>query len=73
MLDHGHGLTTVYAHMSKILVKQGQRLARGAPLGRVGKTGRVTGAHLHWGITWFKTHLDPMLLTGPMVKDASKP
>lgn len=68
MIDHGLGLTSVYAHMSAILVKIGDVVKRGTPIGRVGKTGRVTGAHLHWGITLEKTHLDPQLLTGPMPK-----
>ncbi len=66
MLDHGHGLTSVYAHMSDILVKQGDVVRKGTPIGKIGKTGRVTGAHLHWGITLFSTHLDPMLVVGPM-------
>jgi murein DD-endopeptidase MepM/ murein hydrolase activator NlpD len=65
MIDHGHGLTSVYAHMSGILVKEGQPVAKGAPIGLVGATGRVTGAHLHWGVTWFATHVDPGLLVGP--------
>ncbi len=68
MIDHGHGLTSVYAHMSAILVKDGQKVARGTPIGKIGKTGRVTGPHLHWGVTLFGTHLDPRLLTGPMPK-----
>ena len=66
MLDHGLGLTSVYAHMSAILVTPGQVVKQGTPIGRIGQTGRVTGPHLHWGVTWQKTHLDPMLLTGPM-------
>ena len=65
IIDHGHGLTSVYAHMSRILVKEGQPIAKGAPLGRVGATGRVTGPHLHWGVTVFATHVDPALLVGP--------
>lgn len=68
MLDHGFGLTSVYAHMSAILVKQGDVVAQGTPIGKIGKTGRVTGPHLHWGVTLKKTHLDPQLLTGPMPK-----
>lgn len=68
MLDHGHGLTSVYAHMSDILVTDGQFVIKGTPIGKVGKTGRVTGPHLHWGITLFSTHLDPMLVVGPMPK-----
>lgn len=62
LIDHGHGLTSVYAHMSDIVVEEGQSVAKGAPIGRVGATGRVTGPHLHWGMTWFATHVDPALL-----------
>ena len=67
MIDHGLGLTTVYAHMDDISVVEGQVLAQGDAIGAVGKTGRVTGPHLHWGMTWKSVHLDPMLATGPMV------
>ncbi len=66
MLDHGHGLTSVYVHMNDILVTDGQRVTKGTPIGKVGHTGRVTGPHLHWGVTLFATHLDPMLVAGPM-------
>jgi len=67
MIDHGLGLTTVYAHMDDISVVEGQVLAQGDAIGAVGKTGRVTGPHLHWGMTWKSVHLDPMLATGPVV------
>ena len=66
VLDHGMGVNTIYAHMSKVLVRDGQKVARGEPIGRVGATGRVTGAHLDWRINLFKTRLDPALLVGPM-------
>lgn len=66
MLDHGLGLTSVYAHMSDILVKQGDYVKKRTPIGKVGKTGRVTGAHLHWGLTLGRTHLDPALAAGKM-------
>jgi len=66
MIDHGLGLTTVYAHMNAITVIEGQVVAQGDAIGTVGKTGRVTGPHLHWGMTWKSVHLDPMLATGPM-------
>ncbi len=66
MIDHGHGLTSVYIHMSLIKVKEGQRVNGGDEIGQVGMTGRATGPHLHWGVSWFQTHLDPALLVGPM-------
>jgi murein DD-endopeptidase MepM/ murein hydrolase activator NlpD len=70
LIDHGHGLNSVYAHMSAILVEEGQRVVKGQAIGRVGATGRVTGPHLHWGVTLFDTHLDPVLLAGPMTPPA---
>lgn len=68
MIDHGLGLTTVYAHMDAIFVIEGQVVRQGDPVGKVGKTGRATGPHLHWGMTWKGTHLDPALAAGPMAK-----
>ena len=62
MIDHGHGLSSVYIHMSKILVKQGQLITKGEAIGAVGMTGRASGPHLHWGISLFRIHLDPMLI-----------
>lgn len=62
MLDHGLGVTSVYAHMQHIEVSVGQVVKQGQVLGQVGQTGRATGPHLHWGVTWQKTHLDPLLL-----------
>jgi murein DD-endopeptidase MepM/ murein hydrolase activator NlpD len=62
LLDHGHGLTTIYIHLSEILARPGASVAQGAPIGRVGKTGRTTAAHLHWGVNLFDVALDPALL-----------
>ena len=66
VLDHGHGLTSIYVHMSKILTTVGELVRKGDVIGKVGQTGRATGPHLHWGVTLFSTHLDPALVTGPM-------
>lgn len=66
MLDHGHGLTTAFLHMSAITVSLGQRVDQGDLIGRIGATGRVTGAHLDWRVNLFKARLDPQLLVGPM-------
>ena len=62
MIDHGHGLTSVYAHMSAISVRDGEHVARGRTIGAVGASGRATGPHLHWGISLFDTKLDPALV-----------
>lgn len=66
MIDHGHGLHSIYAHMSTLDVALGQAVQRGATIGEVGATGRATGPHLHWGVFWFESALDPALLVGPM-------
>ncbi len=68
MIDHGQGVASIYAHLSAIDVKSGQRVAKGQQIGRIGATGRVTGPHLHYGLTLFGLQLDPALLTGPMPK-----
>ncbi|MBI3517231.1 MAG: M23 family metallopeptidase [Proteobacteria bacterium] len=59
ILDHGHGVTTLYAHLSAVAARPGQRLGPGDALGRIGKTGRVTGAHLHFALYWQGIALDP--------------
>jgi murein DD-endopeptidase MepM/ murein hydrolase activator NlpD len=66
MIDHGHGMHSVYAHLRDVLVEVGQEVAQGQALGTVGATGRATGPHLHWGVYWFERALDPALLVGPM-------
>ncbi|MDB5411607.1 MAG: peptidase [Rhodospirillales bacterium] len=62
LLDHGYGLFTSYAHLSRIDVAVGQRIAQSESIGAVGATGRVTGPHLHWGLEWFEVRLDPALV-----------
>lgn len=66
VLDHGYGLTSLYAHLSRVDVKPGDRVARGAQLGLMGKTGRATAPNLHWGVFLNGVALDPALLAGPM-------
>ena len=61
MLDHGHGVTSVYSHLSKLLVKKNQKIKKGDVIGHVGSTGRSTGPHLDWRINWFDQRLDPSL------------
>ncbi|WP_319522552.1 M23 family metallopeptidase [uncultured Desulfosarcina sp.] len=68
IVDHGHGVSTVYMHLHKILVTKGQAVKQGDVIAQVGATGRVTGPHLHWGMNWFETRLDPSLLVPPMPK-----
>lgn len=72
MVDHGHGIQSLYAHLSTVDVKVGQSLAKGEPLGRIGATGRATGPHLHFSLYWFKTALDAALLLGPMPEHTPK-
>ncbi len=66
ILDHGHGLSSSFLHLSRILVTQGQKLRQGEVIAEVGATGRVTGAHLDWRMNLFKRRLDPSLLVGPI-------
>jgi murein DD-endopeptidase MepM/ murein hydrolase activator NlpD len=69
MIDHGYGLISAFLHLSQINVTAGQRVAQGDIIGRVGGTGRATGPHLHWGMTWGTgatlVRIDPQLLVPP--------
>ena len=60
IMDHGHGISTIYSHLENILVSVGDKINQGDIIGTVGSTGRSTGPHLDFRINWFQTRLDPM-------------
>ncbi len=62
LLDHGFGISSNFLHLSRIDVKAGDRVEQGQVIGAVGATGRATGPHLHWGMSWFDTRIDPLLV-----------
>ena len=66
LVDHGHGVNSVYAHLQKMAVKVGDHLKQGDVIGELGMTGRATGPNLHWGVSWFRVGVDPALLVPPM-------
>ncbi len=62
IVDHGLGLYSYFAHLSKAFVREGQMLEQGDILGEIGATGRVTGPHLHWAVRLNRTRVDPLSL-----------
>jgi murein DD-endopeptidase MepM/ murein hydrolase activator NlpD len=79
-LDHGHGLLSVFMHLSEVSVAPGDKVARGDMIARTGNTGRSTGPHLHWGVKWRNPssenrgadfYLDPALLLELPVLEAA--
>ncbi|GAB3095835.1 M23 family metallopeptidase [Lysobacter terrae] len=62
LLDHGHGVSSNFLHLSRIDVHVGDRVEQGQVIGAVGATGRATGPHLHWGMNWFDVRIDPLLV-----------
>lgn len=62
IVDHGHGLSSTFLHLSDILVEEGMRVERGKPIAKVGATGRATGPHLDWRMNWRQVRIDPVLV-----------
>lgn len=62
LIEHGQGLYSVYLHLSKKDVKDGDIVKKGQKIGEIGTTGRSTGPHLHWGVNWYKNRIDPACL-----------
>lgn len=73
IMDHGHGLSSSFIHLHKILVEEGDYVEQGQVVAQVGATGRVTGPHLDWRMNWFEQRVDPTLLVGPMPKPEPSP
>lgn len=65
VIDHGAGISSNFLHLSRIDVKVGDRVEQGQAVAAVGATGRATGPHLHWGMNWFDTRIDPQLVLQP--------
>lgn len=59
VIDHGNGLKTLYAHMGKIFVEEGEKVTTNKPLGEVGMTGRTTGPHLHFEVIKEESRINP--------------
>jgi murein DD-endopeptidase MepM/ murein hydrolase activator NlpD len=66
IIDHGHQLSSSFLHLSRILVKEGDRVEQGDVIAEVGATGRVTGPHLDWRMNLRSARIDPELLVPPM-------
>lgn len=62
VIDHGHGVSSNFLHLSRIDVAVGDRIEQGQAFAAVGATGRATGPHLHWGMNWFDVRVDPLLV-----------
>ena len=66
ILDHGYRLSSSFLHLSKVAVAVGQEVKAGDLIGEIGASGRATGPHLDWRMSWRKQRIDPQLLVPPM-------
>jgi murein DD-endopeptidase MepM/ murein hydrolase activator NlpD len=73
ILDHGYGLSSSFLHLSNVSVSVGQEVAVGDVIGAVGATGRATGPHLDWRMSWFDQRVDPQLLVPSMPPSDKSP
>lgn len=71
LIDHGLWLESAFLHLSRLDVKPGDRIEKGAIIGAVGATGRATGPHMHWSLKWSGTLVDPALVAGEMPETAA--
>jgi murein DD-endopeptidase MepM/ murein hydrolase activator NlpD len=62
VIDHGHGFSSNFLHLSRIDVRVGDRIEQGQVVAAVGASGRASGPHLHWGMNWFDVRIDPQLV-----------
>jgi murein DD-endopeptidase MepM/ murein hydrolase activator NlpD len=72
VLEHGQHFFTIYMHLSKIQVRGGQKVRKGQRLGLSGATGRVTGPHLHMGVRWEGSYVDPTKLLALTLPETNK-
>lgn len=66
VIDHGHGVTSSFLHLSSFAKKVGEVVKQGQWVARSGATGRATGPHLDWRLNYFEVRIDPELLVPPM-------
>jgi murein DD-endopeptidase MepM/ murein hydrolase activator NlpD len=72
IMDHGHGLSSTFLHLSRILVEEGQVVKKGQIVAEMGASGRVTGPHLDWRMNLRGKRLDPQLVVGPMISEQAE-
>ena len=66
ILDHGYRLSSSFLHLSRVSVSVGDEISQGDVLGEIGSSGRATGPHLDWRMSWRNERVDPQLLVPPM-------